>query len=115
MTLNADGTIGYDPNGAFDWLVSPAAALAAGFSNGSATDSFTYALNGGSGTTVTVTVNGDRRARRYAVRHRRLGNAITGTAGNDLIRSREDNDTVSGGDGSDMLYGGNGDDRSPGR
>ncbi len=53
VTVNANGTFSYDPNGAFD-------ALAAG---DMAMDSFTYAIDDGSGTctetaTVTVTING---------------------------------------------------------
>ena len=52
LTLNADGTFAYDPNGQFD-------GLAQGESD---TDSFTYTIsdgNGGSdGATVTLTING---------------------------------------------------------
>ncbi|MEM7049395.1 MAG: IPTL-CTERM sorting domain-containing protein [Acidobacteriota bacterium] len=53
LTVNANGTFSYDPNGAFD-------ALAAGATD---TDSFTYTIDDGSGTcsetaTVTVTITG---------------------------------------------------------
>jgi len=58
VTLNNDGTLSYDPNHAFDYLVSTATAAATGSVNDSAADSFTYALNGNSATTVTVTIGG---------------------------------------------------------
>jgi hypothetical protein len=45
VTLQADGTLTYDPNGKFDYLVDSAAA--AGAVNTYATDSFTYTLAGG--------------------------------------------------------------------
>ncbi|WP_197995863.1 Ig-like domain-containing protein [Gimesia algae] len=52
LTVNADGTFTYDPNGAFDWLAV----------SETATDSFTYTIdddNGGTDTaTVTITING---------------------------------------------------------
>ncbi|MEM7479895.1 MAG: Ig-like domain-containing protein [Acidobacteriota bacterium] len=53
LTVNANGTFSYDPNGAFD-------TLGAGATD---TDSFTYTIDDGSGTcaetaTVTVTING---------------------------------------------------------
>ncbi|WP_417386550.1 Ig-like domain-containing protein [Gimesia sp.] len=52
LTVNADGTFDYDPNGAFDWLAV----------SQTATDSFTYSIedgNGGTDTaTVTITING---------------------------------------------------------
>jgi Ca2+-binding RTX toxin-like protein len=55
VKLNADGTLTYDPNGAFEGTPAPIS----GASNTPATDSFTYELDGGTGTvTVTVTVSG---------------------------------------------------------
>ncbi|WP_158265103.1 Ig-like domain-containing protein [Blastopirellula marina] len=52
LTLNADGSFDYDPNGVFDALNS----------GESATDSFTYTVSDGSGgedtATVTLTING---------------------------------------------------------
>jgi VCBS repeat-containing protein len=58
VTLNADGTLTYNPNGAFNYLISQTKADATGAINVSADDVFTYSLNGGSQTSVTVTVNG---------------------------------------------------------
>ncbi|HAH49397.1 MAG TPA: hypothetical protein DCM07_32080, partial [Planctomycetaceae bacterium] len=46
LTLNADGTFDYDPNGAFDYLAD----------SESATDSFTYTIDDGYGGTDTATV-----------------------------------------------------------
>ncbi len=104
VKLLADGTLTYDPAGHFDWLVSPATALATGASNGSATDVFTYTLAGGASATVTVTVlgvdePGDELLGTPA------GDTITGTVGNDVIRAFGDVDLISGGDGNDTLWG----------
>ena len=103
-TLNADGTIGYNPNHAFDYLISPAKAMATGASDSSAADSFTYALNGGSSATVSVTVTGVDGA----------GDQLRGGSGNDTITgpatatsfdlSQGGNDTVRGGAGDDAFY-----------
>ncbi|MFI0845883.1 beta strand repeat-containing protein [Mesorhizobium sp. IMUNJ 23232] len=54
LTMNADGTFDYDPNGKFEDLPGPAS----GANNLTATDSFTYTLAGGGTATVTVTVSG---------------------------------------------------------
>ncbi len=54
LTLNADGTFEYDPNGAFDALP----ASSSGSPNDQTTDHFTYALDNGNDATVTVTVDG---------------------------------------------------------
>ena len=104
VTLNADGTLGYDPNHQFDWLVSPATAAATGASNGSATDSFSYALNGGSAATVTVTVNG---ADEPGDQLRGSGgdDMMTGTGQPDMFRLEQGgHDRVAGGDGNDGFY-----------
>ena len=44
LTLNDDGSYDYDPNGAFDYLISAAKAAATGAVNTTATDTFTYEL-----------------------------------------------------------------------
>ncbi len=56
LTLNADGTFAYDPNGAFDSL--HLASPSSGAANSHATDSFTYTITGGSTASVTVTIDG---------------------------------------------------------
>lgn len=75
VTLNADGTIAYDPHGAFDWLISPERAAATGAANGQAVDTFTYTLSGGGVATVAVTVSGVDHA----------GDPLIGTGGGDII------------------------------
>jgi VCBS repeat-containing protein len=58
LTVNADGTYRYDPNGVFGALVSAEVAAATGATNATATESFTYTVSGGKTATVTITVNG---------------------------------------------------------
>ncbi|WP_299324189.1 Ig-like domain-containing protein [Parasphingopyxis sp.] len=87
LTLNANGTFTYDPNGAFDTLPGPAS----GASNLAETDSFTYELNTDDVAIVTVTISGlDSN-----------GDVLFGTAGNDIL---------NGGLGADAMAGGLGDD-----
>lgn len=93
VTLRADGTLVYDPNGAF-------AALNAGSLD---TNSFTYALNGGGVGTVTVRIDGSSPGDPL------LGtpgdNIVTGTAGTDDIDvSQGGVDIVNGGGGDDGIY-----------
>jgi Ca2+-binding RTX toxin-like protein len=54
VTLNENGTLSYDPNGAFNHLTGPSSEG----SNKSAEDSFTYTEGDGDTATVKVTVNG---------------------------------------------------------
>ena len=84
LTVNADGTYTYDPNHVFDYLPGSAS----GASNTSATDSFSYTIDGGSTVTVTVTVNGVD-----------SNDTLIGTAGAD---------TLNGGIGDDIVYDDNG-------
>ncbi|URW74878.1 Ig-like domain-containing protein [Sphingomonas donggukensis] len=59
VVRQADGTLRYDPNGAYDALISPQMALATGSTAATqATDTFRYGVVGGNETTVTVTVIG---------------------------------------------------------
>ena len=96
LTLNADGTFSYDPNGAFEAL----GGAASGASNITATDSFTYTANGGGVGVVTVTVNGVDTGHDFLI----------GTAGADIISAGIGNDIVNGLDGDDSLSGGAGGD-----
>jgi hypothetical protein len=103
-TLNADGTISYDPNGAFNALVSQETADATGAVNTSAVDSFTYELAGGSIGTVSVTITGESSA----------GDALGGAAGDDDLGGTTDGDffrldqggadDVDGGEGDDGFF-----------
>jgi hypothetical protein len=54
LMLNADGTFHYDPNGEFEYLHAPGF----GAVHTSATDTFTYTLNGSDTGTVTLTITG---------------------------------------------------------
>jgi hypothetical protein len=54
LTVRADGTFDYDPNGQFDHL----SLYSSGAANSSAQDSFTYTINGEDSATVTITVQG---------------------------------------------------------
>jgi VCBS repeat-containing protein len=99
LTLNADGTYVYNPNGAFDALAGPAS----GATNMSASDSFTYTLAGGGTATVTVTVNGVD-----------SDDVLEGTSGSDQLYGREGNDQLYGREGNDTLYGGTGTNRLEG-
>ncbi len=103
LTVNADGTFSYDPNGSFTELPGPAS----GASNTSFLETFTYELNGDDTATVTITVNGADSD----------GDSLEGTAGadilfagadDDVLNGFEDNDTLNGEGGNDRLNGGTG-------
>ena len=103
VTLTTSGTIAYDPNGQFDYLVSASTASTTGASNSSFVDSFSYSLTGGSTATVSVTVNGVDGP----------GSELWGTAGNDtlsdygsfIVRLHQGgDDTATGGNGNDGFY-----------
>jgi Ca2+-binding RTX toxin-like protein/6-phosphogluconolactonase (cycloisomerase 2 family) len=118
VTLRANGTYDYNPNGAFNYLIDAATAAATSASNTSATDSFTYTLTGGGTATVTVTVNGVAGAG-DELRGTPGVDFINGTAGDDIIvlldgddraRGFGGNDTIFGGLGYDQIGGGDGND-----
>jgi Bacterial Ig domain/Bacterial cadherin-like domain/SdrD B-like domain/Peptidase M10 serralysin C terminal/RTX calcium-binding nonapeptide repeat (4 copies) len=100
LTVNSDGSYSYDPNGQFNYLV-PASS---GAVNTTATDTFTYTLQGGNTATVTVTINGvDSAGNVY--NGDGTDNTITSGSGNDTFNvSQGGNDTVSGHDGNDYFY-----------
>jgi large repetitive protein len=103
-TLNANGTIGYDPNGKFNQLISPAKAAATGASNSSATDGFTYTLLGGATAAVAVTVNGVDSAD-DRLQGTTGNDTITGTPLGDIFMLQDDGeDAVTGLDGDDGFY-----------
>jgi VCBS repeat-containing protein len=92
LTMNADGTFSYDPNGRFDYL----ADMASGASSTTATDSFTYRTDQGDLATVTVTIDGVDSNK----------DLLDGTPGDDVINGGLGNDILNGGDGGDDLAGG---------
>ncbi len=127
VTLNANGTITYDPNGQFNNLVSPSTASATLSWNDWAPDSFSYTLNGGSTATVSVAVIGvdgpGDRLEGTAAANSILGtnaadtvmgfegvDMLYGNDGDDVLYGNDANDALFGGTNNDRLYGGNGDD-----
>jgi len=88
-----NGEIVYDPNGAFDGL---------GLGS-TATESFSYTIDDGTGltdtATVDVTIHGHANGSSAA-------DSITGTDFADLIDGGLGNDTINGGNGDDQLFGG---------
>ena len=95
LTVNANGTFNYDPNGAF--LPTPTAG--SGASNTPAHDSFTYTLAGGNTVTVTITLTGLD-----------TDDVLFGTAGVDVMFAGAGNDYLDGLAGSDQLHGQTGND-----
>ncbi|HEY0011397.1 MAG TPA: M10 family metallopeptidase C-terminal domain-containing protein [Allosphingosinicella sp.] len=100
VTVNADGTLSYDPAGVYDTL----APAGSGAANTQAIDSFTYQVTGGASATVTVKVNGAESAGDIY-----LGSAnsdsITGTAAaNTFLVHQGGNDTVRGLGGDDRIF-----------
>ena len=95
VTLNGDGTVLYDPNGAFDGLLD----------GETATDTFTYIVSDGVDTssgTVTVTITGEGPTVTPL-------NLITGTAGSNFLIGTDGQDALIGLGGSyDKLLGGDG-------
>ncbi|HEY4941090.1 MAG TPA: M10 family metallopeptidase C-terminal domain-containing protein [Rhizomicrobium sp.] len=79
LTINADGTLSYDPTHLYDYLPAPGS----GASNTTFTDSFTYKVTGGQAETGTVT--------------------ITGVDSNDVLAGTSGNDNFDGGIGTDTL------------
>lgn len=101
LTLNADGTFAYNPNGVFD-LAGPDS----GSSNTSATDSFTYTLAGGETATVTVTILGQDGP--DTVLGTDGDDILNGGIGDDFIQGLGGDDILIGGGGADILVGGDG-------
>jgi len=100
LTTTPYGTYSYNPNGAFNALVSPSTGAA----NSTATDTFSYAITGGDAAIVTINIVGENDAG-----DRLMGtsgdDAITGTANGEVFDLRQGgNDTVSGGGGIDSFY-----------
>ena len=89
LTVRADGTFDYDPNGAFDDL----SLASTGGTNNSATDSFTYTLVNGDEATVQILIN--------AVDS---DDDIIGTAGGDTLRADGGADDMYGLGGNDFYF-----------
>ena len=93
LTMNADGTYIYDPNGVFP------NAPAAGSGGTPVTDTFTYTLVGGGTATVTITIVGEDDG--DVVIGDGGDNALNGGVGDDILRGGGGNDVLDGGDGID--------------
>jgi len=96
LTLNADGTYSYDPNGVFNHLAGPGS----GGTNLTATDSFTYTLLNGNTATVTITITGVDSE----------GDVAVGDSSDNVLSGGDGDDTLIGGGGNDTLNGGGGSD-----
>ncbi len=105
LTLRANGTYDYNPNGRFNALNDGTS----GAVNTNANDNFTYTLSGGPTATVTITINGVASADDILLGNA-LANTITGTAGGDSIVGLDGNDSLIGLGGSDTLNGSAGND-----
>jgi Ca2+-binding RTX toxin-like protein len=123
LTIYSDGTFDYDPNGVFNSLVDSSSGAA----NSTATDSFTYTVDGGDTATVTVTINGETDSgdvyngsgagdtiggdgTNNVINGLAGDDNLSGNAGGDIINGGDNNDTLNGNDGNDKLNGDNGDD-----
>jgi len=94
LTVNANGTYTYNPNGRFNDL--PGAGSG---SVNTATETFTYTLANGNTATVTVTVNGEAST---------TGDILVGGGGNDIQTGSAGSDRIVGGAGNDTIDGGAG-------
>jgi hypothetical protein len=102
-TLNADGTITYDPYHKFDTLTSPAGGET-GASNTQGVDTFTYTTQDGSTATVTLSIDGVAGPGDW-LRGSEVNDTITGTPGNDVFMLQDGgNDTAIGFGGSDIFF-----------
>ncbi len=109
LTVNQDGSVSFDPNGAFFAL-----------NNGDqATETLTYTVSDDQGATseataviridgVTDTILGTSGS--DTIRGTENADDIDGLGGNDLITGLADNDTIKGGQGLDIIRGGAGND-----
>jgi Ca2+-binding RTX toxin-like protein len=95
LTVNANGTFDYNPNGVF--LPTPTAG--SGASNTPAHDGFSYTVAGGNTVSVTITLTGLD-----------TDDALYGTSGVDLMFAGIGNDFLDGLTGADQLHGETGDD-----
>jgi VCBS repeat-containing protein len=102
LTLNADGTFAYDPNGNFDYLIDGTTGAAG---QATATDSFTYAVSGGNTATVTVTVYGVVANGDVLTGDPNVSTAIEGTSASETINVSQVADYfVRGNGGDDYLW-----------
>ena len=100
LTLNANGTYTYDPNGKFNWLTDNMS----GAVNIAAPDSFTYRLTNGDTATVAITVNGVVTPDDVFFGDA-TNNVITGTNTPDVFLMMDGgSDTAIGNGGNDYIF-----------
>ncbi len=102
VTMSASGDFVYDPNGAFDALLT----------GQSATDSFTYVVSDGvaeATAVATVTIEGIGVSGLSLVGNN-SNNLLNGGDGDDTLSGLGGRDTLNGGGGNDTLFGGTGND-----
>jgi VCBS repeat-containing protein len=102
VTMSASGDFVYDPNGAFDALVT----------GQSATDSFTYIVSDGvaeATALATLTIQGIG-APGLSLVGNNSSNLLNGGDGDDMLSGLGGNDTLNGGGGNDTVLGGAGND-----
>jgi Ca2+-binding RTX toxin-like protein len=114
VTINADNTIKYNPNGKFNYLKQGEIA----------SDTFTYTIKNSSGQTDTATVTVTLKGLNDNIINGTSGNdtlkginnndIIKGFVGNDNVQGLKGNDTLIGSAGNDTLNGGSGADRMVG-
>ena len=107
LTLNANGTFAYDPNGAFEQLPVGDGGV----------DTFSYTLNGGPTASVTVTITGVDNNDIFqgglfsdTINGGVGDDRIFGDGGADILSGGADNDFIDGGRNDDMIFGDGGDD-----
>jgi VCBS repeat-containing protein len=105
VTVNANGTLAYNPNDTFDHLPAPGSGAA---NPTSATDSFTYTLADNTTATVTVTIAGIDSD--DVISGTAGANTLFGGVGNDQVSGLGGDDALNGGVGNDILDGGGGSD-----
>jgi Cadherin-like domain/SdrD B-like domain/Bacterial cadherin-like domain/RTX calcium-binding nonapeptide repeat (4 copies) len=101
LTVNANGTYSYNPNGKFNRLTD---STSGAVNTSTVGDTFSYTVTGGNTVSVTVTVNGVAGPGDWLMGDG-TGNTITGTPQVDtFILSQGGNDTVSGLASDDIFY-----------
>ncbi|HYI40640.1 MAG TPA: Ig-like domain-containing protein, partial [Allosphingosinicella sp.] len=101
LTVNADGTYSYNPNGKFNRLTDGSSGAV---NTSTVGDTFSYTVAGGNTVTVTVTVNGVAGPGDWLMGDG-TDNVITGTPQPDtFVLSQGGNDSASGLDSDDIFY-----------